>query len=406
MAFWLRMFGAFAYAMVVQYYYGYGDAFTFYVGGNFIIDQIQSNFSNISLFFASPEELQKLYAFQNGTVGGVNGYIGIKSAVAVMKTSAFISVFTFNKFLISSLLLAFFSFAGQWRLFMVFNDINKGKNQKLLAWAVLYTPSIWFWGSGLIKESICLGALGFIIGMMYSMFIKGNFSVKNIILTAALVYLVWIIKSYIIIILSIGLATFIFYKFLTPFKNIVIRAFIIIIFLSTVLFIAFITNFAEQLQELANESKVQVDSYQRNYDAAKNEDDGTRGNIESNEIDASIGGLILHSPIAIFTCLFRPFLWESRKVFILFSSLESTLVLFCTIFLLYKMKFLGFIAGIFKSPFILTSFLIAILFAIIIGFTTYNFGSMARYKIVLLPFYFFTLISLHTIQQDQKNNIV
>ena len=80
-AFWLHMAGSILYSLVVQYYYGYGDAFTFYMGGNFIIDQVLNDPSNISLLFASPAELQKLYAFQEGSVGGVNGYIAISSAL-------------------------------------------------------------------------------------------------------------------------------------------------------------------------------------------------------------------------------------------------------------------------------------------------------------------------------------
>ncbi|MBK7305615.1 MAG: hypothetical protein IPI88_00380 [Chitinophagaceae bacterium] len=35
MAFYLHMFGAVAYALMVQYYYGYGDSFVFYYGSDF-----------------------------------------------------------------------------------------------------------------------------------------------------------------------------------------------------------------------------------------------------------------------------------------------------------------------------------------------------------------------------------
>jgi len=34
-AFALRMFGSVAYSLLVQYYYGYGDSFTYYVGSDF-----------------------------------------------------------------------------------------------------------------------------------------------------------------------------------------------------------------------------------------------------------------------------------------------------------------------------------------------------------------------------------
>ena len=402
-AFFLRMTGSILYSFVVQYYYGYGDAFTYYAGGNFIIEQIQNNFSDISLLFATPEELQKLYAFQEGAVGGVNGYIGISSAVALMKLSALLSILTFNKFLITSILFGFFAFAGQWKLFMVFNDINNRNNQKLLAWGVLYTPSIWFWGSGLMKESICIGALGFIISILYKTFIKKQFSIKNIILLVCMTYIVWLIKSYIIIILAIGLSTYLFFNTISRVKIFIIKAFIILFFLFISITIAFFSNFGEQLRILAEESKAQVDTFQRNYEATQEETESSRGSVSGSQFDPSLTGIILHSPIAVFTCLFRPFLWESKKIFIFFSALESTFLLLITAYLIFKKKFFGFFKELFINPYIFMAFVISILFALIIGFTTYNFGTIARYRIVLLPFYFFVLVRIYSSVEDKKN---
>ena len=136
------------------------------------------------------------------------------------------------------------------------------------------------------------------------------------------------------------------------------------------------------------------------------EDERSKGSVKSEEIDASLSGLLLHTPVAVFTCLFRPFIWESRKIFILFSALEATLLLFATLYLLFKMKFLDFLKGIFNNPFVLSFFIMSIIFALIIGFTTYNFGTMARYKIILLPFYFFTLVSLYTSLMEKKRKTV
>jgi hypothetical protein len=68
-----------------------------------------------------------------------------------------------------------------------------------------------------------------------------------------------------------------------------------------------------------------------------------------------------------------------------------------------KLKFFGFFRELFSNPFVLVSFIISIFFALVIGFTTYNFGTMARYKIILLPFYFFTLVSLYSAYLDKKD---
>ena len=400
MAFFLRMFGSVAYSMMVQYYYGYGDSFTFKVGSNFLREQLLQDAGNIKYYFVPAEDVEKWYNFE---VGNINyaGYLGTESNLFVMKISSIVSFLAFNKFLIISIIFGFFSFNGQWKLFQVFNDINKGQNTKLLAWAVLYMPSIWFWGSGLMKESICLGGLGYIIFFIYKIFVKKKFKLIDIFGLIFLVYLVNSIKSYVIIILVVSLSTIIFYNLIGRLKNIVIKGFVILVFLLTSSIIAYILNFGEQLKQLAHESKVQVDTYQKNYQTTQEEDQSSKAGVESEEVDASIMGMILHSPIAVFTCLYRPFLWESRKIIILFTSLESMLLLFSTLYLVFKMKFFGFFKGIFSDRYILFSFVLSILFAMIIGFTTYNFGTMVRYKIMLLPFYYFMLVQLYSIYQSK-----
>jgi hypothetical protein len=404
-SFYLHMFGAVAYAMMVQYYYGYGDSFIFYYGSDFLSTQVSQDPNNIKYFFKSAADVKSWY---DGEVGDLSyaGYFGIASNLFIMKISAVLSVFSFNKYLIITLFFGLFSFAGQWRLFLVFKDINKDREVKILAWTILFVPSVWFWGSGLIKDSICMGAVGFIIHFLYNLLIKKEFSFRSIIALVILIYMVNIIKSYIILGLIVGLAVFMFYKFVTPFKNPVIRAFITLVFLFGVLIVTFVTNFSDQIQLFAEESIVQVSSFQKNYDDVKDEDERSRANLAVKDMDLTISGMIIQSPIKIFTCLFRPFIWESRKVFILLSALESLLLLLCTVYMLVKLKFYRFFIEIFNNPFVLVSFVISIFFALIIGFTTYNFGTMARYKIILLPFYFFTLVSLYTTYQDKKKKPV
>ena len=196
-SFYLHMFGAIAYALMVQYYYGYGDSFVFYYGSDFLSTQVMHDGSNIKYFFKSAAEVRSWY---NTEVGDISyaGYFGIASNLFIMKISAVLSIISFNKYLIITLFFGLFSFAGLWRLFLVFNHINKGKELKILAWAILFIPSVWFWGSGLIKDSVCIGSIGFIVHFLYKLFIKKEFSVKSIIALVALIYLVSIIKSYII----------------------------------------------------------------------------------------------------------------------------------------------------------------------------------------------------------------
>lgn len=230
-AFGLRMFGSVAYSFMVQYYYGYGDSFTYFTGSRFLTEQVKLDLNNIKYFFAPAKEVSEWYKFEAEN-NYYTGYLATASNLFVMKLAALISLVSFNKFLIISIFFALFSFAGQWKLFRVFHDINKGEHTKLLAFAVLYTPSIWFWGSGLMKDSVCIGATGFIIAILYKNFIKKQFALKDMLLLVVMFYIVNIIKSYIAIILLVGLATFIFARFMLAVKNIIFKAILIIIFFS------------------------------------------------------------------------------------------------------------------------------------------------------------------------------
>ena len=392
-AFFLRMFGSIAYSLLVQYYYGYGDSFTYYVGSDFLHKQLLQNFGNIKYFFASSAEFQQWYNTEDGNMN-FSGYLGISSANAVMKIASLLSFISFNKFMIISLFFGLFSFAGQWKLFQVFNDYNKGKNQNMLAWAVLYSPSVWFWGSGLMKDSICLGAMGFVVSILYKNLVKKQISFREWLLLPLLIYLILVIKSYIIMILLASIMIVIFVRYVWQVKNLLLRFVVIILFLGiTSLFLVF-SDFSTEINDMVEESYSQVQAYQQNYQNIQNEDETSKAGFELGSFDPSLSSMLLKSPGVIFSCLFRPFLWESRKIIILFTSLESTFLLLATLYLLYKTRFFGFFRIIFKNQLILFAFVVSILFALIIGFTTFNFGTMTRYKIVLMPFYYFMLVSI------------
>jgi hypothetical protein len=394
-AFFLRMFGSVAYSLLVQYYYGYGDTFTYYKGSSFIHDQLAQNLNNIKYFFVSSAEFQQWYNAEVGDMS-LSGYLGIASSSAVMKISAILSFVAFNKFMIISLFFGLFSFAGQWKLFLVFNDFNQKKNQSLLAYAVLYSPSIWFWGSGLMKDSICLGAMGFILSILYKNIIRKEFSFREWLVLPLLIYLIFVIKSYIIMILLASICVVVFVRYILQVKNIFVRIVVISLFLiGCGLFIAF-ADFSSEINELVEESYSQVKNYQQNYQNLQSEDENSKAGFELGSFDPSLSSMLSKSPGVIFSCLFRPFLWESKKIIILFNSLESTLILLVTIFLLFKTRFVGFFKIVFTNHLILFAFVISLLFALIIGFTTFNFGTMARYKIIFLPFYYFMLAAIYS----------
>lgn len=396
-AFWLRMFGCILFSMVIQYYYGYGDPFTFYKGSNFFTDMIKENPSNIRYLFAPNKEIAEWYSASPAGDTMFSGYFGNPSGNLVMKVSAVLSYLAFNRFLIISLFFGFISFVGQWKLFMVFDDINKKQRRKLLAYATLYTPSIWFWGSGLLKDSLCLGGLGLMVHLLYVFIVKKKVSAVNVGLFLMLFYAVAIIKSYITNILLISLGATLVVVFIKSIPNLITRVGLAIFVLLAGIITLSQIDFSDQISEVIEDAVLQISSFQQNYQSASEGAEDSKGGFSIKEIDPNLQSILLRSPGVIFSCLYRPYLWESRKIMILFTSIESMILLYCTLFLLVKTKVKGFFTAIFSDKYLFFCFVLSILFSLIIGLTTFNFGTMIRYKIIFLPFFYFLLVRIYSL---------
>jgi len=196
-AFFLHMLGSFLYAMLIQFYYGYGDSFGFFAGSDFIRDYISKGGNPLQIFFTSSESLGKLQnMFMNSGLELPTG-ISSEANFTIMKISAALSYISFNSYLVISLFFGLFSFAGLWKLFGTFNQILDKKAEKILAYSILYTPSIFFWGSGLMKDSVCLGLTGFIVYFFYKLFVlKKNKNNKHVAFIFICVFIVYFEKLY------------------------------------------------------------------------------------------------------------------------------------------------------------------------------------------------------------------
>lgn len=119
------------------------------------------------------------------------------------------------------------------------------------------------------------------------------------------------------------------------------------------------------------------------------------------DIDYSPMGLLKVAPKAINVALFRPYIWEIRKPILLAASLEGIVTLYLTVTLLFRAGFLNFLKLIANNPEVQFCLIFSIIFAFAVGFTSFNFGALARYKIPFMPFYY---IALFILADAQKKN--
>jgi len=360
-----------------------GDSFLlFFTEGSHMCHMILKDASQIKwLYLPSIDYDQTLLKNPNnmGYLKGENNYM-------VVRITAILSFFSFQKYLILNLFFSMLSFSGVWRLYRFFYE-QYPHLHKQLAIAILYLPTFVFWSSGILKDPICTGALGWITYALYETFYKKKDLLKNFVIIFISGYLLYVIKVYILISYVPFFFLFLVLKNVNLIKSRVMR----ITFVVGLIVLA-ITMFTTVMSQLAgtlgayggNDVTKNISIYQKAY--AEQEDVGSSFSLGV-EYDGSVQSLIKIAPAAVIATLFRPFIWESKKISTLFSSIESMFIMFFTLSVLYKAGPVNFVRSIAKDPTVLYCLLFSLLFALFVGATTANFGTLVRYKIPCMPFY-------------------
>ena len=120
------------------------------------------------------------------------------------------------------------------------------------------------------------------------------------------------------------------------------------------------------------------------------------------EFDGTNSSLVRMVPAAIAATFYRPYLWESKKLSTLLSSLESLALMIFTLYIFFRVGPYLFISSILKDPMVMFCFFFSIIFAIFVGATTLNFGTLVRYKTPCMPFYVIALVLIYEIGKTRK----
>lgn len=386
-AFWIKIWGTFAFSIFVIYLSPGDSNGLYYPEGVNIARLIIKDPSNIELLFGTGKDFDQSLLTDIGN----SGYFNEESNFMVTRLVAIFSFFTFGKFMAINLVFSMISFTGVWRLFRFFYE-QYPHLHKQFAIAILYLPTFAFWSSGILKDPICTGALGWVTYSLYSIFYTKNNLIKNIIILFIFGYFLVALKIYILVAYLPFFILFLILKNVNLIKNPVAKALLVLVFFvgSIFGFVKVASSIKGALSSYASKGIVQgIKNYQVNYE---NQSSFVESNFSLGvDFDGSAGSLAKIAPAAIVATLFRPFIWESKKLSTLLSSLESLALMLFTLYVFRRVGIIKFLRTIIKNPIILYCFFYSLLFALFVGATTLNFGTLVRYKIPGIPFYIISL---------------
>lgn len=393
----LRILGALLLGFLYQFYYGGGDTFNYHTYGSRIIWQaiMENPAEGMKLMFASGEDALIAFKYSSKII-----FFGDPSSYFIVRLATLFDLITFSTYSATAVLFAVLSFAGMWLFFKVFVT-DFPQLHKWIAVAVLFVPSVIFWGSGILKDSIVLAFIGVLTYCVKRIFIDRNFTVRTAILMVLCMLVIYKVKIYILLCLLPAMLLWIYASAFFRIRSIVLKS-LLIPFLVTLVAVSgyyAVLKTGEDDRRYALENLAQtakITAYDIGFYTGRDAGSG----YALGTLDDSFTGMLKLAPAAVNVSLFRPYLWEIRNPLMLFSALESFALLIFTLFVLFRKRLLFFKA--FLNPTVMFCMAFSITFAFAVGVSTFNFGTLTRYKIPLLPFYLLGLIFILFYEKSER----
>ncbi len=369
----LKLIAGVCLGLVYMYYYSGGDTFTFYTKSLFLSEFAKQDFWKYVDFLWSSD-------------ASINVWTQLPDkprALFIVKLISVVNLISGDSYWIASLYFSFLSFLGAWSLFKTV--VNFYKDATVSAGiAFLFFPSCIFWTSGVLKESVAMGCLFYLSAWVLKSYHHVKWQVADVVFIPLSIWMVWNLKYYFLgIFFPVTIALLASHVVITkwfqhkpkPLTNFLFFLALIVLFASV--------TFLHPNFEPGYFQEVIVSNY---YDFVSLSD--PEDVIQYYHLTSDVGSIVMNSPLALLSGLFRPFVWESHTVFQFMSALENTFLLVLFIFTLANVKL---VLASFRQPMVLALIVYIVLLCVFLALSTPNFGTLSRYRVGFIPFFVFLI---------------
>jgi len=380
----MRIICAIAVGFLYQFYYQGGDTFAYHTHGSRHLWEAMME---------SPAEGFRLL-FMNGEYGpGVwetarqIWYWNDPQSFFIIRMAAILDLLTFSSYSATAVLFAVIAFLGGWMFFLTFYKRYPDMH-RWIALSVLFIPTVVFWGSGIFKDTITLAALGVATYCFSRIFIERKPGVLVAFLLLLSFWMIFSIKKYILLCFLPAVLLWWVATYLSRISSQMLRLVIAPLTGILAVFLAYyaVLKVGEddpryQISQLAETARMTAYDIRFGWGARTGEGSGyTLG-----ELDGSWQSMVKLAPSAINISLFRPYLWEVVNPLMLLSAIEGVVLLLLTLRLIWRVRLRFF--SYLQKPDVLFCLVFALVFAFAVGVSTFNFGTLSRYKIPMMPYF-------------------
>jgi len=380
-----KVFMGLALASVYAFFYGGGDTINFWTDAEKTAGLISIDFSCFLRILSGDFSVSNYFCYTWET-GRPMYMLRDPQSFTIAQLVIIPYLLTIKAFFGCTVLVSWIAFGGVWRLYMVFVQ-EYPQLKKEMAICVLFIPSVVFWGSGILKDTFTFTAVCWMTYAVYNLLIRRTNMAWSVVYLVVSAWMLITVKPYIFVALLPGTVIWVVFKRIQGVTNPVIRILVapIIMMIGAIgasfIFSQAASNLGDygDVDTMLNKAVVTQQDLKQEYYGGNTFDIGN--------FEPTIPGVLSKAPIAIFSGLFRPMLWEAKSFFMIITAIENTAVLLFFIFMIFKVGPLRYVSGTLAEPMSMFGFVFTIFFSFAVGLTTANFGSLVRYKIPAMPFF-------------------
>jgi len=371
-AFLIRLTAGIALGLVYTYYYSAGDTWSFFNDAKIFSALARHDFVsylNSLTDFSENQLIQSQLVNQEGR------------SIFFIKIISVFCLLGHDSYWICAAYFSLLSFICAWMLHRqvtsIFPDATKES-----AWAFLFFPSVVFWTSGLEKESIALCGIYF----LSTGFLKVMASTKSEKLFWLLIipfgYTIWGLKYYWAIIFFDSIFTGLLVWFLAS-RFLMVKKYSIIFWTLLFFAIGVLLSFVHPNFYLDQFLDVIISNYN---DFAEFSD--PRNLIHYYQFEGTLASLLINSPWALLSGLFRPVIGEGQGLLGFVASLENFLII---VLFIASLKNFRRVFASSHQIILWAAISYCVVLCVFLALSTPNFGTLSRYRVGFLPFFVFMI---------------
>ena len=353
--------------VIYFYYYRSGDTLVYHEVANYLTQSGGGTFLDLVSLIGKPDDaVLELFPILREP----------RSAFFIKIISVFY-LLTSGSYWLTGIYFSLLSFLGSW--FLTYTIIRFDQAAKIPAIiSFLYFPTFVFWSSGVLKESIAWCCLSVIMAFFIIYIQTRKLSFWQLLLGVVLLYVLWSIKYHYVAVLALCFFPVLLYRTFLP--NSRRSGNYYLLFLGVIIVLIALMLSHPNFQP----GRIMI-VIQENHEFMK-QMSGPGKSIQFVEIESPLLKFIVNLPISLFGGLFMPLPWQGVNIFAIATGILNFIIL---------LFFIGKLSPIFKKritrtpPWKLSMAFYIVILAILIAYTTPNFGTLERYKISYIGFFTF-----------------